>query len=72
MKRILLLVPLAAALAGCVDRREVCAQYAASLNDGTHWDEIKGTYKKLGIRGDAEKQGDAHQAIENYCAFYKG
>lgn len=66
------LFPIPFFLLGCVDKREECAQYSASLNDGVHWEEISTTYKKLGIRGRLDKQGDAHQAIENYCTFYKG
>ena len=66
------LIPTAFLLFGCVDKRNECAQYSAGLNDGVYWEEISATYKKLGIRGDVNKQTSAHEAIENYCAFYKG
>ena len=70
MRRALLIFPIAAALAGCVNKKEECAQYAA----GKDFSEkgIQKTYKRLGIKKPWENEVSLNMAsINGYCSFYK-
>ena len=71
MKRALLIFPIAAGLVSCVDKKQVCAQYAADSHDIANAEVLIDTYKKLGIRGEILKRNSAHKSIVSYCEFYK-
>ena len=63
-------------LAGCADKRELCAQFNATGGlGGISTKDLKQTYKDLGIKQPYAKGESSyrinHYTVRDYCDFYK-